>query len=214
MRKTEILSIRREHVNLQQLVIYIPKTKTKTKTKTGAREQPITADLGEYLAALCHHVAARRTVAFPVTSGEGRAHGQSGQAVSALRAGGRLGRETSGAPHAATHSHHAYGASRCRSARCQKNQRPQKPEHGRTLQPPERRAHSNGNGQAFRTVQSQNGLSVSLMQLHKNYTNAHQRKKPATDKVAGFLMPIRLVMAPRPGLEPGTYGLTVRRSTN
>ncbi len=44
MRKTEILSIRREHINLQQLVIYIP------KAKAGAREQPITADLGEYLA--------------------------------------------------------------------------------------------------------------------------------------------------------------------
>lgn len=43
MRKTEILSIRREHINLQQLVIYIP------KAKAGAREQPITADLGEYL---------------------------------------------------------------------------------------------------------------------------------------------------------------------
>ena len=45
MRKTEILSIRREHINLQQHVIYIP------KAKAGAREQPITADLGEYLAA-------------------------------------------------------------------------------------------------------------------------------------------------------------------
>ena len=45
MRKTEILSIRREHINLQQLVIYIP------KAKAGAHEQPITADLGEYLAA-------------------------------------------------------------------------------------------------------------------------------------------------------------------
>ena len=45
MRKTEILSIRREHINLEQLVIYIP------KAKGGAREQPITADLGEYLAA-------------------------------------------------------------------------------------------------------------------------------------------------------------------
>lgn len=45
MRKTEILSIRREHINLQQLVIYIP------KAKAGAREQPITADLGGYLAA-------------------------------------------------------------------------------------------------------------------------------------------------------------------
>jgi site-specific recombinase XerD len=45
MRKTEILSIRREHIKLQQLVIYIP------KAKAGEREQPITADLGKYLAA-------------------------------------------------------------------------------------------------------------------------------------------------------------------
>jgi integrase len=45
MRKTEILSIRREHINLQQFVVYIP------KAKAGAREQPITADLAEYLAA-------------------------------------------------------------------------------------------------------------------------------------------------------------------
>lgn len=45
MRKSEILSIRREHINLQQLVIYIP------KAKAGAREQPITSDLGEYLVA-------------------------------------------------------------------------------------------------------------------------------------------------------------------
>ena len=43
MRKTEILSIRREHVDLQRLVIYIP------KAKAGAREQPITSDLAEYL---------------------------------------------------------------------------------------------------------------------------------------------------------------------
>ncbi len=45
MRKTEILSIRREHVDLQRLVIFIP------KAKAGAREQPITSDLAEYLAA-------------------------------------------------------------------------------------------------------------------------------------------------------------------
>ena len=44
MRKTEILSVRREDINLQQHVIYIP------KAKAGAREQPITADLGKYLA--------------------------------------------------------------------------------------------------------------------------------------------------------------------
>jgi integrase len=44
MRKTEILSVRRENIDLQRLVIYIP------KAKAGAREQPITSGLGAYLA--------------------------------------------------------------------------------------------------------------------------------------------------------------------
>ena len=43
MRKSEILGIRREHIDLQRLVIYIP------KAKAGAREQPITSGLAEYL---------------------------------------------------------------------------------------------------------------------------------------------------------------------
>ena len=45
MRKSEILSIRREDIDLQRRVIYIP------KAKAGAREQPITEHLGEFLAA-------------------------------------------------------------------------------------------------------------------------------------------------------------------
>ena len=44
MRLMEILSIQRGNINLKQLVIYIP------QAKGGAREQPITADLGDYLA--------------------------------------------------------------------------------------------------------------------------------------------------------------------
>jgi integrase len=44
MRKTEILSIRREHVDVQRRVIYIP------HAKAGAREQPITAHLAAFLA--------------------------------------------------------------------------------------------------------------------------------------------------------------------
>ena len=43
MRYMEILSIRREHVDLQRRIIYIP------KAKAGAREQPITAHLAEFL---------------------------------------------------------------------------------------------------------------------------------------------------------------------
>ena len=44
MRKSEILSIRRDDIDLQRRVIYIP------KAKAGAREQPITEHLGEFLA--------------------------------------------------------------------------------------------------------------------------------------------------------------------
>jgi integrase len=44
MRKMEILSIRREHVDLQRRTIFIP------KAKAGAREQPITAHLAGFLA--------------------------------------------------------------------------------------------------------------------------------------------------------------------
>ena len=43
MRRSEILSIRREHVDLQRCVIFVP------KAKAGAREQPITNDLRDFL---------------------------------------------------------------------------------------------------------------------------------------------------------------------
>ena len=45
MRRMEILSIRREHINLQQRTIFIP------KSKSGSRLQPITQHLAEYLKA-------------------------------------------------------------------------------------------------------------------------------------------------------------------
>ena len=44
MRRMEILSIRREHIDLNRRVIFIP------KAKAGAREQPITPHLAEFLA--------------------------------------------------------------------------------------------------------------------------------------------------------------------
>jgi len=43
MRKNEILGIRREHIDTQRLVIFI------SKAKAGAREQPITKSLADYL---------------------------------------------------------------------------------------------------------------------------------------------------------------------
>jgi integrase len=52
MRRMEVLSIRREHVDLERRIIYVP------KAKAGAREQPITAHLAQFLAA---HIAALPT---------------------------------------------------------------------------------------------------------------------------------------------------------
>jgi integrase len=43
MRRSEIFGIRREHIDLQRRTIYIP------KAKAGAREQPITAHLADFL---------------------------------------------------------------------------------------------------------------------------------------------------------------------
>jgi integrase len=51
MRKTEILSIRREHIDLQRLVIYIPKAKAGATRATHHRRTS-----AEYLGWLCRHV--------------------------------------------------------------------------------------------------------------------------------------------------------------
>jgi hypothetical protein len=45
---------------------------------------------------------------------------------------------------------------------------------------------------------------------HQTGTSTDQKTK----KSAGANLLTLLFLAPRPGLEPGTYGLTVRRSTN
>ena len=47
MRKSEILAIRIEHVDLERKVIYVPFVQG--VTKTGSREQPITKRLAEFL---------------------------------------------------------------------------------------------------------------------------------------------------------------------
>ncbi len=44
MRKSEILAIRREHIELNARSIYIP------EAKAGARTQPMSADLASFLA--------------------------------------------------------------------------------------------------------------------------------------------------------------------
>jgi len=69
MRRSEILSIRREHVDLERGVIFIP------KAKAGAREQPITRDLADYLRGHLDQLPAGSEWLFPsVGSASGHVH--------------------------------------------------------------------------------------------------------------------------------------------
>jgi integrase len=59
MRRMEILSVRREHVDLDRLTIFVP------KAKAGAREQPITRRLAEFLRAYSATLPADEQWLFP-----------------------------------------------------------------------------------------------------------------------------------------------------
>lgn len=64
MRRTEILSIRREHVALDKLEIYIP------KAKAGSRVQPITKHLAEYLRDYLESIPSDQQWLFPSTTSQ------------------------------------------------------------------------------------------------------------------------------------------------
>jgi integrase len=59
MRRSEILSIRREHVDLARLTLFIP------KAKAGSREQPFTRRLAEFLRAYLATLAPDEQWLFP-----------------------------------------------------------------------------------------------------------------------------------------------------
>lgn len=65
MRRMEILSIRLEHVDVRQRTIYIP------QAKAGARTQPITSELTEYLQALLTQARPGQEWLFPADSTSG-----------------------------------------------------------------------------------------------------------------------------------------------
>lgn len=62
MHRAEILSIKLEHIDLNRRVIYIP------QAKAGAREQPITARLVQYLADLLKNTDPKQIWLFPATN--------------------------------------------------------------------------------------------------------------------------------------------------
>ena len=69
MRRTEILSIRREHIDCDKGTIYIP------QAKAGAREQPMTRELARHLGAHLATMPPDQVYLFPsATSANGRTH--------------------------------------------------------------------------------------------------------------------------------------------
>lgn len=64
MRKSEILSIRLEHIDLGRRVIYIP------RAKSGAREQPITSHLADFLRGYVEMAAPGQEWLFPSATSE------------------------------------------------------------------------------------------------------------------------------------------------
>ncbi len=64
MRRMEILRIRRENIDLERLIIYIP------QAKAGAREQPITTHLSDYLRAYLKNMPAKQEWLFASATSE------------------------------------------------------------------------------------------------------------------------------------------------
>jgi integrase len=67
MRRMEILSIKLEHIDLDRRIITIP------KAKAGARQQPITAHLAEFLQSYLKNAAPDQIWLFPANSASGHA---------------------------------------------------------------------------------------------------------------------------------------------
>ncbi len=63
MRKSEILNIKIEHIDVQRMVIYVPKVEGVTKTE--AREQPITKRLARQLAETLKRIPSEQEWLFP-----------------------------------------------------------------------------------------------------------------------------------------------------
>jgi integrase len=104
MRKSEILSIRKEHIDLQRRVIYIP------KAKAGAREQPITEHLVEFLTAYAGALQAGNPWLFP---SPGAKTGHTMVVRKAFRrvvSAAETGSGSDPPTHAAAHGHHALGS--------------------------------------------------------------------------------------------------------
>jgi hypothetical protein len=123
MRKNEILGVFGASISTCNSL-----SSTSRRPRPAPVSSRLRAALLNTLHDLCRQPPARHAVAVSVTRSEGRAHGQSGQAVSPLRAGGGARCKAGGPPHVAPYRDHAPGAGRRRPAHGQAHQRSQESE--------------------------------------------------------------------------------------
>jgi integrase len=141
MRKSEILTIRRENIDLDARSIYIP------QAMAGARTQPISADLASFLADYLETLPKGTPWLFPSI---GALHGHTVDIRKAF-APCDLSRSRSEAgrpPYFTTHSDNPFGAGGSRSADSKTDQRSQNDGNGGTLRASVRRAYCGRNGKA------------------------------------------------------------------
>lgn len=118
MRKSEILSIRREHIDLGARSIYIP------AAKAGARTQPISADLASFLLDYIDTLPKGTLWLFP-SVGALQGHTVDVRKAFVQLSDRRRPRPQTGRPpHAPPHRYHAFGAGRSRPSDRQAHQRP------------------------------------------------------------------------------------------
>jgi integrase len=140
MRKMEILSIRREHVELDRHIIFIP------KAKAGMREQPITSHLANFLKGYIDVLPKGTSWLFPsVAAKEGHTINILKPFRRVVAAAGLDSKEM--VRHtlrhtAITHTCTSRGGPPDRET----DFRPQDTHDGRTVYPPERGTYSSGNG--------------------------------------------------------------------
>lgn len=88
MRRSEILSIRREHVNVAARTIFVP------RAKAGARTQPISADLADYLVGHIEQLPPGTPWLFPWIRRPQRPYDRHPQGLRPLRSRDRLDPKT------------------------------------------------------------------------------------------------------------------------
>ena len=106
MRLMEILSIRLEHIDLVQRMIFIP------RAKAGNRQQPITAHLAEVLTPYVQNAKPNQLWLFPAEKSVTGHCVNIDKPFRRVVAAGRLKSQRSGSPYATSYGHYSFSTSR------------------------------------------------------------------------------------------------------